>query len=58
MLKECEKENWQSAKVQKVERKGSKEDRNCDGMTALRQARKWWEKNGEQEQNIGGIGDC
>ena len=30
--------------------KGGEKDRNCDGMTALRDTWKVWEKNGEKEQ--------
>ena len=36
--------------AQKVEGKGRDEDRECDGRTALREAWKEWEENGEQQQ--------
>ena len=38
--------------AQKVEGKGGKEDRECDGRTALREIWKEWEENGEQQQQI------
>ena len=31
---------------------GGEEVRNCDGIIALRETWKEWEKNGEQEQNV------
>ena len=39
------------ADAQKVEIKGGKKDRHCDGRTALREIRQWkdWEENGEQQ---------
>ena len=36
--------------------KGDEEDRECDGMTGLRETRRQWEENGEQQEKIG-VGD-
>ena len=44
MWKEREMKNWQMPR---------KEDRKCDGRTALREMRKEWEENGEQQQETG-----
>ena len=38
---------------------GEKEARKTEnGKTALREIWKEWEENGEQQQNIEGVGDC
>ena len=46
------------ADAQKERGKVGDEDRNYDGMTALRETWNEWEKNGEKEQRAEGIGDC
>ena len=63
MGRTCEKNGrWKICKkrtnTQKVEGKGGEEDRDCDGKTALREIWKEWEENGEQQQNIEGVGEC
>ena len=43
--------------ARKYREKGGEEDRECDGRTALREIRKEWEENGEQQQQTEGVGD-
>ena len=51
MWKEWEMKNWQREQMPRKWRgKGGEEHRNCDGMTALRDTWKEWEKNGEKMQ--------
>ena len=56
MLKEWEMKNSEkdseNLTFRKRPGKGSDEDRDCNGMTALRETWKEWEENGEQQEKI------
>ena len=55
---EWEMNNWQREQMPRKWRgKGGEEDRECGRRTALKEIRKEWEENGEQQQKIG-VGDC
>ena len=42
----------------KWRKRGGKEDQECDERTALTKIWKDQKENGEQQQNIEGVGDC